>query len=256
MDWPDLRADVGSSVSRVADLLRAAPHGDATVPGLAWSVSELGAHLVSLPRRYRRMLRGGIPFPESLSAINEAELREIGSTEPRELASLLETGTDELVADLGHDGGRAVPFFGMPHTAAGLAGILLGELLIHGLDLARALERPWRIRPCQAIAITRGLLPSLPYLISPVAAARASGAYHLHLRGGDHWSIHASEVGVTVERSRPPRADLHISAEPVTNLLVGYRRIPRWSAVLKGRIVAWGRKPWFAARFDSLLQET
>jgi uncharacterized protein (TIGR03083 family) len=256
MDWERLRVAVHDSTARVADLLRRAPTGDVTVPGLTWSAGELGAHLVSVPRRYRRMLPGGIPFPQSLTALNETELREIGTFETTELADLLIVEAHQFMDALGADGDRPVPFFGMQHTAAGVAGILLGELLLHGLDLARALARPWGIRPDHTLAVTRGLLPTLPYVAPACGVGRASGTYHLHLRGGDDWSIVVSDDGLTVECSPPARADLHISAEPVTNLLVGYRRIPLWRAALTGRIVAWGRKPWLAVRFDALLQET
>jgi hypothetical protein len=169
---------------------------------------------------------------------------------------VLVSNTRDLMAELGEDGDRPVPFFGMQHTAAGVGGVLLGELLVHGLDLARTFHRPWTIGPDQAIAVTRGVLPSLPYVVPPAAVAQAAGVYHLHLRGGDHWAVLVSNGAVTVERSHPARADLHISAEPVTNLLVGYRRIPRWRAALTGRIVAWGRKPWLATRFATLLVET
>jgi uncharacterized protein (TIGR03083 family) len=154
MDGEYLQEEIRTAVSRVADLLRAAPDGDAAVCGLAWSVSELGAHLVSIPRRYQRMLAGGVPFPESMSALNEAELRAVGIAATAELADLLVTETGELVAELGEDGDRAVPFFGMQHTVAGVAGVWLGELLVHGLDLARTLGRPWQIRPDQVTGDT------------------------------------------------------------------------------------------------------
>lgn len=256
MEWGRLQDDVATSAAQVADLLRAAPGGDAAVPDLAWTVGELGAHLVTLPRRYVRMLAGGVPFPKSLSALNEAELREVGTTDPAELADLLDAGIADLLNALGGDGDRPVPFFGMEHTVSGVGGVMLGELLVHGLDLTRMLGRPWVIEPSQAVAITRGVLPSVPHLVAPDAVGRAAGVYHVRLRGGDDWTLRATDGDLTVERFRPARADLHISAEPVTNLLVGYRRIPVWRAVLTGRIVAWGLKPWLAARFDSLFVET
>lgn len=256
MDWEDLREELTTSSSRVAELLRAAPDGEASVPGLGWSVSELGAHLVSLPRRYQQMLSGDVPFPDSLSALNQTELQEIDSNDPTELADMLRSEVNELVAVLGDDGQRSVPFFGMEHTVAGVGGVLLSELLVHGLDLARALNRPWSMQPRQAMAATRGILPLVPYFVQDAAAVRSAGVYHLHLRGGDDWTIQVADGAVTVERSRPARADLHFSAEPVTNLLVAYKRTPRWRAALTLRIVVWGRKPWLATRFASLVAET
>jgi len=255
MEWAQLRAELLAAASRVGSLLRAAPAGDVPVPGLSWSVGQVGAHLVSVARRYDRML-GGMPFPESLSALNEADLVAVGTLDPAELADLLEAETSNLLERLGEDGDQPVPFFGMRHTALGVGGILLGELLLHGLDLARALGRPWRIRSDQAMAVTRGLLPTLPNFLASGASERGAGAYHLHLRGGDDWTIRVTGDGATVQRGRPARADVHISAEPVTNLLLGYGRTSRWRAVLTGSVVAWGRKPWLAARFATLFAET
>jgi uncharacterized protein (TIGR03083 family) len=151
------------SAREVGDLLRAAPAAATPVPGTTWSVGKLGAHLVSVPRRYRRMIEDEVPFPEKLSAMNEAEIDAVGVTDPPELADLLESEIARLLVLLGNNGNRAVPFFGMQHTVAGVGGVMLGELLLHGVDLARSLQRPWRLQRQQAVAITRGLLPSLPY---------------------------------------------------------------------------------------------
>jgi hypothetical protein len=57
-------------------------------------------------------------------------------------AALLTTEVDELLATLGPDGDRPVRYFRAPNTAAGVGGIMLTELLIHGADPARALRRP------------------------------------------------------------------------------------------------------------------
>jgi len=202
------------------------------------------------------MLAEAVPFPDRLSAMNDAEISAVGTTEPSALAELLETETVELLGVLGDDGDRTVPFFAMQHTAAGVGGVLLGELLVHGMDLAAAVGAPWSIRPDQALAITRGLLPSVPNSVDAAVAARATGTYHLHLRGGDHWTIAVRDGRVAIEAGRPWRADLHVSAEPVAFLLVGYQRMSRGRAALAGRMVAWGRRPWLAIPFGKLFVET
>jgi uncharacterized protein (TIGR03083 family) len=223
---------------------------------LKWTVGELGAHLVSVPRRYRRMMETPEPFPDSLSALNDDDIRAVGYTDPQQLAGLLVSEVSELVGVLGNDGDRAVPFFGMRHTAQGIGGVMLGELLLHGLDLARPLQRPWPIRHDQAIAITRGLLPSLSYSVDPKVAMKATGTYHVGLRGGDDWAIEVRDGRASIEPRRPSRADLHVSADPVAFLLVGYGRMSRWRGLLLVRMVAWGRKPWLTVPFSKLFAET
>lgn len=256
MEWATLREEIAARAGEIGDLLRAAPSGATPVAGLEWSVGELGAHLVSVPRRYVRMISEPTPFPEQLSALNEAEILAVGTTDPQDLAGLLRSETAVLLDVLGDDGDGSVPFFGMQHTAAGVGGIMLGELLLHGLDLARSLGRPWVVRPDQAIAVTRGLAPVLPHSVDHDVAAHATGTYHLRLRGGDDWTFLVRDGQVTAEQRRPARADVHVSADPVAFLLVGYEREPRWKALLRGRMVGWGRKPWLATRFSRLFVET
>ncbi len=51
----------------------------------------------------------------------------------------------------------------------------------------------------------------------------------------------------------PFRPDAVISAAPTAFLLVVYKRISQWNAIVTGRFVAWGRKPWKALSFAGLL---
>jgi hypothetical protein len=41
--------------------------------------------------------------------------------------------------------------------------------------------------------------------------------------------------------------------DPVGFLLVAYGRSSQWSEIARGRIVAWGRKPWVALKLASYL---
>jgi hypothetical protein len=45
--------------------------------------------------------------------------------------------------------------------------------------------------------------------------------------------------------------DCRISADPVSLLEVLYGRESQWPAVLRGRLVAFGRKPWLAFGLSS-----
>jgi hypothetical protein len=46
--------------------------------------------------------------------------------------------------------------------------------------------------------------------------------------------------------------DCVISADPVTYLLVCYGRMPLSRALLRGGIIAQGRRPWLGLRFKGL----
>ncbi len=43
-----------------------------------------------------------------------------------------------------------------------------------------------------------------------------------------------------------------ISADPAAFLLVGYGRMPLVRALLRGGILAWGRRPWLGLRLMDL----
>jgi hypothetical protein len=90
--------------------------------------------------------------------------------------------------------------------------------------------------------------------VVPAAAARASVSYELSLRGGGpRVLIRVHEGNLTVESltSRAP-VDCRVSADPATFLLVAYGRVGQWGPVLRGQLLAWGRRPWAAMRLSSL----
>ena len=256
MDWPQLRDEIITNTARVSDLLRALPDGDLALPRVSWSAAELGAHLVSLPRRYRRMAQTPQPFPASLSAENHRELAAVSERDPGALADLLEVEVAALLAAFGNDGAQLVWYFTVQHTVAGVGAILLGELLLHGLDLARAGQRSWPITRAQALACLRGVLPAIVLTVDADAVPKAAGTYHLHLRGGEDWTVRVHQGAVSVERGRPGQADLHFSVDPVVFLLNAYGLISPARALLSGGLLSWGRRPWLVVRFGRLFAET
>ena len=69
------------------------------------------------------------------------------------------------------------------------------------------------------------------------------------------------EFAVVVDRGTatvecPPVSplDCRVSGDPVSYLLVGYGRVPQWSAALRAKLRAGGRNPWLVARFSRLVK--
>jgi len=247
VDWQRLRSEVVAVTVRVGDLLRA---GGSPPARVTWSAAEVGAHLVSLPSRYRRMFDAPRPFPASVAEENQRAIEAIGERDPAALADLLAGEIAGFLDDCGPDGDRAVYYFTVRHTAAGIAGILLAELLMHGSDLAH--DRNWPISRDQAVAALDGALPATVLSVDAAAARRATGTYHLAFRGDGDWTYRVRDGAVTVQRGRPDRADVHISADPVVFLRNAYGRLGATRASLTGGIVAWGRRPWLARQFGKV----
>jgi len=250
---------VDEALVRFCDLLRQAPDGAAAVPGLTWTVGELGAHLVTGAQLWSRMLRGE---PSPIASLSEASahtarmIAELDERDPGRLAELLEQETRTTAAMLAaHSSDRPFPWHaGLELTMGQAEAIGLGELLVHGFDLARALQRPWSISDDDARTVIYGAARILPSLIDRERARGFEASFELRLRGGSPLSLRFEDQTLTVGAGRVADADCRISARPRAFLLLSYGRARSLPFLLRGQLLAWGRRPWLAARLPSLLQ--
>jgi len=141
---------------------------------------------------------------------------------------------------------------GLSLTVPVMTAALLGEQLVHGLDVARAAGAAWTITPQDAALVIDGVMAMVPDYVDRQAAAGRRVSYELRLRGGAGYRIWINDAvaGVT---EPGPRADCIISADPVAFLLVGYGRVGQRGQIARGKIVAGGRKPWLGLSFGRLL---
>jgi len=262
VDYHELQRDVRDVCGRVAQLLREAPLPEQRVAASEWSVADVGAHLVTIARRNTAAAQG-TPFEwdpgdaphDSMADANAKDIGDLGERDLVRLADLLVEDNQLALSAYGDDGDRTVRWTQHDMRARDGVAIWLGELLIHGLDVARTLGRGWPITSDEAAVILDGLTPALGTFTNRATARKAQGVYHVHLRGDGDFTFDIDRDGtVTASRRRPPKADLHVSADPVTYLLVGYGRRSPWAAVARGAILAWGRKPWLALRFADLFE--
>jgi uncharacterized protein (TIGR03083 family) len=248
-----VRPAIGQVGERFAALVADAPDPDLRVPHSPdWTVREATSHVVTVAPRYAAgpERRGTwVQDPQALSELNQAEIRALGS---HSMAVLAERLRHDLAA-LGHqiEGYGASPpsfrFHGGERVSADVAlGILLGELVVHGWDIAQALHRPWPIDPGHVALIFDGLAPILPGWVDRDQTRGFTAAFKIHLRGQATHVFAFQDGHLQVNPGHEPPIDAHISADPAALLLVLYRRQTQWRHIALGHLVAWGRKPWLA----------
>jgi hypothetical protein len=193
--------------------------------------------------------------PSRLSAkVNARHLEELPERDLHRLADMLETSTDAYlnVAAAADPGVEIATPNGLVIGPATMAALLLGEQLIHGLDISRTADIPWTIAAADAFLVIPGVLSVAPQYLRPRRAAGVHISFELRMRGGASYRL-AVDDGTAVVTAPGEKADCVITADPVAFLLLGYGRISQLSPVLRGQLRPGGRKPWLAMKFGTLL---
>jgi uncharacterized protein (TIGR03083 family) len=252
---------VHAVAGRVVELVTGAPDPGVRVPASPqWTVLDAFAHLVTVARRYTDGARHRGEWVDVVSDLAGLNTRQLAELAPYDVPALTGRLRTELAGQAALIGGFAdeqpvYKFHGGGTIAADVAlGIELGEFVVHGHDIAGALRRPWPIDPAHVELIMQALTPILPGWLSPRAAGH-TGRYEVRLRGQGVHRFAFQDGRLTMNPPGPWRPDAVISAEPVTFLLVVYKRISKWPGMATGRLLAWGRRPWRALTFDALFHQ-
>jgi uncharacterized protein (TIGR03083 family) len=140
--------------------------------------------------------------------------------------------------------------------ATTMAAVVLGEILIHGHDVAGASGQAWRIDAESARMAMMGLVPLLPHYVDREATAAVRARVLLSLRGAQRERnrfVFVVDRGALTVEEQDGRVDCRISADPATFILVSYGRLSPLPPALTGRIVAYGRKPWLGLKLSGWL---
>ncbi|MFW0795629.1 maleylpyruvate isomerase N-terminal domain-containing protein [Gordonia sp. CPCC 205515] len=220
----------------------------------SWTVTDLFGHVAATPSRYLELATGGGAWScraDDLPDFNAKQIANLTTRDIRELGDRLLDSLEQLLDTVGHFGAQVptMNFDGDRRIRADAAlGILIGEFVVHGHDVARTVGRTWAIDPALAPMIARGRHHVLPSWVDDTACRDHCATYDIRLRGTEERFVYEFTDGhLEVDPAEPQHPDVHISIDPVTALLAGYGRIsPTW-AVLTGKAVAWGAHPWLAA---------
>ena len=259
IDLSEALAAVEAAGSRATNLIQAIPDASVRAEGLDWTLGQVAAHLVANMRQHTDWVQGqgkvDYCVPD-LGAENSRHMDAVPTRQQDELARLFSEGTGAfLSAARAADPSRVIPeVVGPDLSLADLACVLLGEIVVHGHDIARTIGRPWPIDPRAATLIIEGTMAILPEFVDREAAAKVRATYELRLRRGPRYVVAVKDGEMQVEPPGARAVDCRISADPVALLLVSYGRIGQWGPIGKGQMMAWGRKPWLALKFTSLVR--
>ena len=115
--------------------------------------------------------------------------------------------------------------------------------------VAQAIRQPWPIDPGHVALIMEGLAPIVPGWVDVDRARGFTATFEVRLRGQATHVFAFQDGQLRVNPGDPGPIDAHISADPSALLLVLYRRQSQWRHIARGRLLAWGRRPWLALTF-------
>jgi hypothetical protein len=261
------RSALAAAVGRSAQLWRSIADSSAPVPGLAWTAGQTAAHVVADMGEYTEVLArhvngetAELKIPEGSHArarksANDRQLVDVPERDMRRLADLLERSAARyLAAAAAIDASERVALLttdGLVLEPAVMTCVLLGEQLVHGLDVARAAHRPWNIDRDDALLAIPAALSLVPKYVRRSRTTDVS--FELRLRGASRYRVAITD-GTGVVTAAGEKADCVITADPVTFLLLGLNRVPQLPQLLRGKLRPGGRKPWLAAKFGTLLE--
>jgi hypothetical protein len=222
-----------AAVESVGDLLGSLDPAEATkrVPGSEWDVADTAAHLVSLCGRALGDRRRGAT-PADLRALNRRCIAEVGERDLRPLAERFVSDATTVLTEVLPALSPSATFefhCGVQTTVVPVLGVFLGELLVHGWDIAQATDRDWTIDDGDAWCVLTAVATVAPGWVRPNLPADLTERYTL-ARAGTACTVSFCFDGAKLRVSNdPPAGDAVVVDvdDPVALLLAfPYGRIP------------------------------
>ena len=253
------RDAMAGATENVADLIASIPDPMALAPDSPWTVRDFAAHLVVGFGVYTDIAQG-VPSPiESLEpTYHKAECTrrnaDIAETDPGKLSRLFVDAVEgflDATSDI--PGDTLVIFHGQnPFTVAGLAGLLLGEEMLHGYDIATAIGRPWPLDPADTELVLAAYAPAFGLVLDPETTRGLSAGFGIEVRGVGEMTVRFTDGVYGLEEAGAAPVDATISADPVAFLMVGAGRLSRYQAIALGLMSVGGDHPDLAIGFQDL----
>jgi uncharacterized damage-inducible protein DinB len=263
--WPAVRASLSHAVERFAELVLSAPDPRAMATE-HWSIAETAAHVATTSGLYRHVIPPGDSSEiagliadttvDTLASLNERTLASYDERDPHAIVERIRGDIEHMLdASAELDPATAISWLGGAKIPlAGALAHMLNELLVHGRDIAGPLRTTWPIAPADAAMVFDlfiiGLLRYGPgvFLDSDVRPRDRRVAVEFR-------SPHTVPIVMVLHRGAVSAeepgdgADVRISFDPETLILMLFHRIGKGRAVLSGKVRVTGPRPWLLPGF-------
>jgi uncharacterized protein (TIGR03083 family) len=242
---------------RLAGILRELPTTDTPIPGSEWTVRDAAAHIVSWAPDFAAMAVG-MPSPllsidrDTIAAENARRLATVPTKEPAALASAVLDAARLTAEAMVGPAERTVGFHaGIRQDVAGLAGVVLGEMLLHGYDIACTVGAPWSILPEDVALVLHGHGAAFPEMVDRVTTRGLTVSYDIDLGRAGRLGVGFVDgvFAVTDPAAAAEPATCRIEACPRAFLLVSTGRLSVWTAVSLGLWRGAGTRPGLASTY-------
>jgi hypothetical protein len=136
-----------------------------------------------------------------------------------------------------------------PLTMELLSRYVLAHQLSHGTAIASALRAAPLVRPDHVPLVLPFVLATMPRLVDPATIGDFAARYEVRVRGVSRFTVVFAGGRATIGEQRDGAVDCVISADPVSFFLLAAGLANQWPLIARGRLRAWGRRPWLALRF-------
>lgn len=254
------QASLLDAAGRLAAVLRELPTATTAVPRSSWTVRDTAAHLVSWAPVYAAIAAGaGSPLRSfdraEVAAHNARLLADVRAADPAGLADLVAAAGRTVIEATCLPAERLVPFHGgTRQDVAGLAGFALGEMLVHGYDIANAVGAPWKILPDDVALVLRAYAAVIPAVVDADATSRLTAIWEIDLGHAGRFAVRFDGGAFALADPAAVRADCVIEACPQAFLLVITGRLDVWTAITLGNWRGSGPRPGLAPRYPRLFR--
>lgn len=259
-DLQRTKDEIRAVAADLAAMISDAPDPNKRLPRSEWTVAETAAHLAIAQKGMGQIAVGEIENPyrsagvADFAEINARYLRMFSDRDTRGLAPRIVEHTEEFLDKLGRlPESERVPSPMGEMDVACVHVYNLAHLLMHGHPLALALSKNSPVTRDRALLVVPFLTAVAPKVFDAQAAPNLSACMEVRMRGGPRFTIVFGDGECRVETNSLDRVDCYISADPSAFFLVAAGVVSQWGPIAKGRMTAWGRKPWLSLKLKTVL---